>query len=590
MKHVLLTLLLCFTGLIWSQNDQLASYYYDRGEFDKAITVYRELHEKSPTHPTYVIRLAECFQQLEQYPQAHELLKRHYDRYKQASFLVELGYNEQLQNQKAQADSFYQQAVARIAENPNEVYAVAQGLEKKGQLDLALQAYDLAMQKNANFNFNFQKGILYGQKGNTDLMIDTFLEESRRTAQMAQTIRSYFLRFLQDDTDGSFSAQLRKALLIRAQKDKDLFWNDYLSWYFVQQQEYGKAFVQEKAIFRQTGENLNQILFLGTLALDADQKEAAEEILQFVIASTDHRDTLIQANSALLRLEMDKETNENLEPKFLALFEQFGQNTSTIELQRQYANYLAFHRKQTQQALQVLSDVEAMQLNNFQRAHIKMDRADLLLYDEKFNQALLLYTQIEDLMKNDAIGHEATLKAAKTSYFKGDFEWANQQFKALKSASSQLIANDAMEYYLLLNDAREIDSTFTGLRAIAKGDYYQYKREFNRARTHFAEVIQLHPHTELEAAALLRLGELELDLNQYPQALAYFQRIIAEHPESIYRDEAYFFIGHIYQTYLNQPAEAQQAFEAIILQHADSIHFVEARKRYRALRGDTTSS
>jgi hypothetical protein len=50
---------------------------------------------------------------------------------------------------------------------------------------------------------------------------------------------------------------------------------------------------------------------------------------------------------------------------------------------------------------------------------------------------------------NDAVAHEATLKAAKTSYFKTDFDWALKQFKELKSASSQLIANDALEYFFI---------------------------------------------------------------------------------------------------------------------------------------------
>lgn len=589
MKHVLFVLTFLFSGLLWSQNDQLAQYYYDRGEFDKAITVYKELNAKNPGNSSYVIRLAECFQQLEQYAQAHDLLKQQYERYKQGLFLVELGYNEQLQNKTAQAQNYYQQAVARIEANANEVYSIAQPLEKKGQLDLALQAYDLAMRKNENFNFGFQRGIIYGQKGDIDQMITIFLDESLRNPNSSQSVRSYFLRFLQDDVDGNFSTQLRRALLLRVQKDKNIYWNDYLSWFFVQKQEYDKAFVQEKAIFRQTGENLNQILYLGTLALDADQKVAAEEILRFVIESTDHRDTLIQAHAALLRLETEK-NNPELIPQFTAVLEEFGTNTSTFDIQIQYANYLAFHKKDITAAFELLDKTDATPLNPHQKARVKMDRADILLYQEKFNQALLLFTQIEDLMKNDIIGHEATLKAAKTSYYKGDFDWATQQFKALKSASSQLIANDAMEYFLLLSDAVNIDSTYAGLRDIAKGDYLQFKREFASAKTYYQEALLKNPKTEIEAVALLRLGELELELQNPTAALSYLQRILSDHPESIYRDEAYFISGHLYQNYLQQSDQALVMFEAIIMNHADSIHFVEARKRYRNLRGDVNPS
>jgi hypothetical protein len=42
---------------------------------------------------------------------------------------------------------------------------------------------------------------------------------------------------------------------------------------------------------------------------------------------------------------------------------------------------------------------------------------DILLFEEKFNQALIYYSQIEMDLKNDVVAHEASLKAAKTSYF-----------------------------------------------------------------------------------------------------------------------------------------------------------------------------
>jgi hypothetical protein len=47
-----------------------------------------------------------------------------------------------------------------------------------------------------------------------------------------------------------------------------------------------------------------------------------------------------------------------------------------------------------------------------------MELADILLFEEKFNQALIYYSQIEMDLKNDAVAHEATLKAAKQAISK----------------------------------------------------------------------------------------------------------------------------------------------------------------------------
>jgi hypothetical protein len=47
-----------------------------------------------------------------------------------------------------------------------------------------------------------------------------------------------------------------------------------------------------------------------------------------------------------------------------------------------------------------------------------MELADITFRRKKFNQALIYYSQIEMDLKNDVVAHEASLKAAKTSYFK----------------------------------------------------------------------------------------------------------------------------------------------------------------------------
>ena len=56
-----------------------------------------------------------------------------------------------------------------------------------------------------------------------------------------------------------------------------------------------------------------------------------------------------------------------------------------------------------------------------------------LFSQQKFNQALVLYTQIQLGVKNSRLAQEARFKVAKTSYYKGDFDWAETQLKVLKS-------------------------------------------------------------------------------------------------------------------------------------------------------------
>jgi tetratricopeptide (TPR) repeat protein len=223
----------------------------------------------------------------------------------------------------------------------------------------------------------------------------------------------------------------------------------------------------------------------------------------------------------------------------------------------------------------------------YDQAKCKMELADILLSEEKFNQALLYYSQIQENLNNDVLAHEASLKSAKTSYFKTDFEWALKQFKELKSASTQLIANDALEYFLLINDNTVADSTQTALKQFAKGDYLLYQNRNQEAIAQFQSILKSFKGQEIEAVTLLRLGRVYEKTGDYTLALSQYQEIIANHSDGIYIDEALYFSADIYNKQLQMPDKAKPLYEKIIFGHQDSIYFVDARRKFRELRGDT---
>ncbi|MBK0369460.1 tetratricopeptide repeat protein [Flavobacterium agrisoli] len=590
MKNLLIYIVLLWSTLALAQNEQLAQYYYERGDFEKAKISYEELLKASPSNTQYFLRTIDCYQQLQQYDLAEKTIESRFNKYKQGAYLVELGYNYQLQKNDSKANQYYNQAIEKIAQNPNEVYGIANSFEKKVLLEYALKAYQTATKAQPQYNFNFQIGLLYGQLGKTDLMIDTLLDESFQNQENSNLIQMQLSRYMSEALESGFSDALRKALILRTQKNQDIFWNHYLSWFYVQQKEFGKAFVQEKAIYKRNPESLASILNLAQFALDEDDETAAQEILTFVTENTTNPDILIPANADLMTIKIEQATEKDypqLKTELEALLQQFEINPNTLSLQLIQAHFTAFNLKKPEEARKMVQNALELPLNNYQIADAKMELADILLFEEKFNQALLYYSQIELDLKNDVLAHEASLKAAKTSYFKTDFVWALKQFKTLKSASTQLIANDALEYFLLINDNTIADSTQVALKAFAKGDYLVYQNRQDEAVAQFQLVLKAFKGNEIESVTLLRLGQTYEKLQQYDLALAQYQTIIDQHKESIYSDEALFFSAEIYNEKLHNPDKAKPLYEKIIFNHQDSIYFVEARKKYRALRGDS---
>lgn len=590
MKQLFLYITLSFSLFAFSQNEQLANNYYDKGDFEKAKIIYEDLLRSSPSNTQYFLRTIDCYQQLQQFDLAEKTILSRYNAYKQGVFLVELGYNYQLQKNESKAKNYYEQAIDKIKTNPNDVYGVGNAFEKKVLLEYALKAYQTAMQVQPNYNFNFQIGMLYGQLGKTDLMIDLLLTESYNNQQNSNLIQTQLSRFMNGETDNTaFKDAMRKALILRTQKDQDVFWNHYLSWFYVQQKEFGKAFIQEKAIYKREPESLISIVNLSQFALNEDDTDTASEILNFILQNTKDTDLLIQTNANLMQIKIDKAQEKDY-PAITAELQQllvtYEINPFTLSLQLIQAHFLAFNLKKTEEAKTVVKRALELNLNAYQQADAKMELADILLLEEKFNQALIYYSQIQLDLKNDVMSHEASLKAAKTSYFKTDFEWALKQFKELKSANTQLIANDALEYFLLINDNTVADSTQTALKQFAKGDFLLYQNKKQEAIAHFQNILKTFKGQEIEAVTLLRLGKIYESQKDYTSALSQYQQIIDNHSDGIYVDEALFFSAEIYNDELKDIEKAKPLYEKVIFNHQDSIYFVDARKKYRELRGD----
>ena len=82
-------------------------------------------------------------------------------------------------------------------------------------------------------------------------------------------------------------------------------------------------------------------------------------------------------------------------------------------------------------------------------------------------------------MKEEPIGHEARFKNAQLRYYIGEFDWALSVLNILKSATSKLIANDAMTLSLVISDNLEYDTI--ALQRLAKADFYIYQKRYEIA-------------------------------------------------------------------------------------------------------------
>ncbi len=584
------TYLFFFCSLIgFSQNELLAQNYFDKGEFDKATSLYEEFDKKQPGNFYFTQKLVSCYQGLKQFDKAEKLLLSKKEKSNQPNFFVELGYNAQLQKDQSKADSYYKKAIDAVANQPNYAYQIGQAFEQKSLLQQAYNTYEIGQKNNSGMNFDYQMALLQGQMGNLDVMVVKLLDYSYSNVNATLNVQNQLVLYMQDDAENVFVNSLKKELLIRTQKTQDIYWNQFLSWLYVNQKEYNKAFIQEKAIYKRNPESFDDIIQLAQICVTEKDNETAQAIFQFILQNTTDESTILNAQYFLLKNEIANAKPEiypEIQSKFDTLLSQFGESPFSVDIQILAAHFKAFYLNDFEKSKALLDKLMEMPLNIRQKAKVKMEMADVFVFNEKFNQAIIYYAQIQNDLPNDEYSHEASMRMAKTSFFKKDFNWAKKQASELKQASTQLIANDAVELFLLISDNSAEDSLQVALQDFSKADLLEYQNKPKEALDAFLQILVKHKGQSIEAGTLYKVGRNYEKLGNFAKAISYYQTILDNHKDGIYIDEALFYSAEIYKKQINDLEKAKNLYEKVVLEHPDSIYFTEARKQYRQLRGD----
>lgn len=588
MRFLILFFLL-FSLNITAQQDILAREYFKNGQFEKALVSYKKLVKKYKNNLNYVYQLVKTHQQLEQYAEAKTLLEDQLAMRPYGPLLIELGYNYKLQNDSIQAELYFEKAKLKITENPSSAGTLGQRFEMLSLLDHAIETYEKAMLLRPDLNYNMLLARIYGERGDVARMFQSYVDFSETNTSYLNSIKRELSTFISENGKNENNVILKKILLKKIQSSPNTLWNEMLSWLFVQQKDYKKAFLQEKAIYKRELATLERVYELAGIAAQEKHYDIAVDILHFIIENTQDIDTKIEAELQLITIETQLATKNDykvINKKYLSLLESFGRFDNTIDLQIAYAHFLAFHMQDTDAATALLKEALDLKISEYRRAKIKLELGDILVLQEKFNEALIYYTQIQRNLKNSKISQEARFKVAKTSYYKGDFIWAESQLKILKSSTSQLTANDALDLKLLISDNKLDDSLQVALSSYAKADLLAFQNKKEDAIHILNGILEQHKTESIIPQALLKQAQLFEATRQFEKARDNYERLIKDYKDSILMDDALFALAQIYAGPLAEPEKAKLLFEKIIFNHSDSIYFIQSRKNFRALRGD----
>lgn len=588
MKKLFTLIALLYLGISFGQaNFRLGDNYLRQGDFEKAAQIFSSLLKRNPHNTTYLKKLVTCYQEIDQFQKADSIIRKSISNIPAQKYLfVELGYNYERQQKEDLAKIEYNKALRFIDQYPNLGGMIGRLFRQNNSLDNAIIAYEKTMELNPNANYEFQLAQIYGEKGDFAEMFNSYVDLVDKNENYIGSVQRVSGRYISDDPLNENNVALKKALLRKSVSNPKNVWNELLSWLFTRQKEYFKALIQEKALFKRNPEYLENIVSLGRVSFENKDYSAAKSCFDFILKNTTFIDKKLNSELYLLKISVAME-DEDAEEKFMTVLKTYGENRNTINIQIEFANYLTFTLGRPNDAEKVLERALGFAKSKFKQAEIKLKLGEVLVFTGRFNKALIYFSQVQTKLKNHPLSQEARFKVAQTSYFKGDFDWATAQLKVLKGSTSQLIANDAAELFLIISDNKPQDSIPSGLTEYAKAELLAFQNKDLEALVVLKDIQANYRGFPVEDEAIYKEAKLMIKQKRYDEALLALAKVLTIDPEGILNDDVYYQVAELYSTKLNMPEKAKEYYQKIIFEYPSSIYLVDARKKYRQLRGDS---
>jgi len=370
-----------------------------------------------------------------------------------------------------------------------------------------------------------------------------------------------------------------------------------LIWVFMQQGDFENALRQATALDKRQSENGNRIYRLAQTAIREKDYDAGISAYNYIIRDKgidcpyyiDSKRYILAAKRDKL-VEGYKYTREELvelEAEYEDFLNEFGRSYNTATIMQEMAELEAFYLNDLDKAIAILDVVINMpRLSRIAVAEAKIDLGDYYLMQDEVWESTLLYSQVDKEMKDAPLGEMARYKNAKLSYYKGDFEWAQDQLDILKGSTSELISNDAISLSVFILEHYALDTTARPMAMFSKADLLTFQNKFNESIVVMDSIMVQYKEHGLGDDILYVKSEISYKKRDYAQAIELLKRIPEEFKDGILVDNAIFKMAEIYEQRLGDSKKAMELYEKILFDHPGSLFTVEARKRFRKLRGD----
>ncbi len=593
---ILIVLLFSNVVLAQDRDVEIAHEYFGTQEYDKAKDMYDRLSKNtvnlSYIYENYLFTLLHFKQKEEAEKLIRKMIKISEDNlfYKLDHYMLVTEMNGEDKSEKE-----FNGLVNDIKQDESAVEKAADYLLKRNLFEKAKILF-LASRKALKNNslYVIPLANIYYQQGDVEKTIEELLSYLKNNPEELDNVKNVFQNNMKEEKDLEL---LETNLYERIQSEPDeISYNELLLWLNLQKKNFSKAYMQAKAIDKRLRTQGNKMMEVGRIAMENKDYENASRFFDYVIKEYPNginygtaRGEMIKAKEETIRnsYPVDPLKIKSLIADYLKMIKELGASPTTVEARRSTAQLYAFYLDNKDTAIILLSEAITIAKNDMRgKCKAKIDLGDIYLLKGEPWEATLLYSQVEKDMKEDPLGHEAKLRNAKLSYYKGEFDLAQEHLDVLKLATSREIANDAMDLSILIQDNTGLDSTTEAMKEYSAIDLLLFQNKTTEALVKTDSMLIKFPDHSLTDELLWLRAKIYRKMGDYPNAITSLEKINSNYPDDILGDNALYMLGNIYEENIKDNAKAMELYQNFMVKYPGSIFTVEARKRFRLLRGD----
>ncbi|WP_029274169.1 tetratricopeptide repeat protein [Pedobacter borealis] len=572
----------------------LAIQYYNDGDYEKAVVLLEKLYA-IPNNEAYFDIYFNTLVKLKRYDVAEKVVKREIKKNPQGDvYPIALGKLYQEKGDVQAANKIFTDVINKLPKDEFKIRNLANSFYRFENYEFAVQTFKQGRKLLGNEQlFAFELLNIYRFKKDKPMLMQEYLDAMGTMPQLLPQTEAVLASIFEDKNDyQTFQA----AILRKIQKEPDAeIYIQLLTWNYIQQQEFDMALRQLIAYDKRTKADGGTLFNAIYTFVDNGAYETAIKAYDYLLTKGKDNQYYLPSKIEMLNTKYNLRTNgkytvadlDLLAKDYQALLDENGKNRNTLFAIKKLANLQAYYLNQPSSAEKELEEAIKMPgINDQELGQLKLDLGDIYILTNQPWEAFLVYEQVSKQFEGQPVGNEARFRSAKLSFYQGNFEYSNGQCLVLKAATSQLIANDALNLSLLINDNIQTPADSNALKMYADAEMLLFRNLPERAVKKMDSIAIAFPQNSLTDAIMMSKARILIKANDFQKAADILKKVTEDFKDGIWTDDALFTLGDLYEKKLNDIAQAKIYFQKLITDYPGSMFSAEARKRFRNLRGD----